>query len=172
MNGGRVVWPASVKAHAPVRADGEGEVILSDGIHLGFHGAPRIGSGEILLQARDKEAKILIGAGTATSNNVSMIAMESIRLGKDCRIGDMTMILDCDFHEVDPVTRNEGPGTTAPVALGDNVWIGSRVIILKGVTIGDNSVIAAGSVVTKSIPANTVAAGIPAKVIRELDPGK
>ena len=127
-----------------------------------------MGSGEILLQARRRTAKIVIGSGTATSNNVSIIAMESIEIGSHCRIGDMTSIMDCDFHEVSPLTRDESPGVVAPVRLGDHVWIGSRVIILKGVTIGNNSVIGAGSVVTRSIPADSLAAGIPARVIRVL----
>jgi acetyltransferase-like isoleucine patch superfamily enzyme len=157
-----------VKADVPVRIDGNGTVIFGEGVHLGYHEAPRMGSGEILVQARRRTAKIVIGSGTATSNNVSIIAMESIEIGTDCRIGDMTSIIDCDFHEVSPLTRDEGSGAVAPVRLGDHVWIGSRVIILKGVTIGNNSVIGAGSVVTRSIPADSLAAGVPARVIRDL----
>jgi maltose O-acetyltransferase len=60
-------------------------------------------------------------------------------------------------------------GTIKPVSIGNNVWIGSRVMILKGASIGDNSVIAAMSVVTSAIPANCVAAGVPAKVIRKIE---
>jgi len=165
---GQLSWPRNTKTDAPVRIDGNGAVILGENVHLGYYDAPRMGSGEILLQARQQISKIVIGSGTATSNNVSIIAMESIEIGINCRIGDMTLILDCDFHEVNPLTRDESAGPSAPVRLGDHVWIGSRVIILKGVTIGDNSVIAAGAVVSRSIPANSLAAGVPARVVREL----
>lgn len=166
--GGKLSCPTNVAIAAPVRVDGGGSVSLGENVHLGYYEAPRIGSGEILIQARQRTAQISVGQGTATSNNVSIIAMESIAIGRNCRIGDMALIIDCDFHNVDPATRDESAGSCAPVVLGDNVWIGSRAIILKGVTIGNNSVIAAGAVVARSIPANSVAAGIPARVIRDL----
>jgi len=73
------------------------------------------------------------------------------------------MIMDTDWHWNDPRT-----GPNAPVEIGDNVWLGINVTVTKGVTIGENTLVAAGSIVTKSLPANVVAAGIPAKVIREL----
>lgn len=166
--GARLSWPSTVAADAPVRVDGGGSVVLEDNVHLGYYEAPRIGSGEILLQARSPAASISVGAGTTTSNNVSIIAMDSVGIGRDCRIGDMTLIIDCDFHEVDPDSRDKSAGACAPVTIGDNVWLGSRVIVLKGVTIGNNSVIAAGSIVTKPLPANSLAAGVPARVIRDL----
>jgi maltose O-acetyltransferase len=95
--------------------------------------------------------------------------MKSVVIGVGCQIGDLVTIFDCDFHEVTPSTRNQSPGEIAPVVIGANVWLGSRVIVLKGVKIGDNTVVAAGSVVTKSLPSNVIAAGVPAKVIREID---
>jgi len=168
LEGGQLLWPMTVRTDVPVRIDGSGSVVLGEGVQLGYSKAPRIGSGEILLQARGRASTILIGPGTATSNNVSIISTESIEIGRECRIGDMTLIMDCDFHEVNPLTRNDSSGQSAPVVLADRVWIGSRAIVLKGVTIGENSVIAAGSVVTRSIPANSLAAGVPARVIREL----
>jgi maltose O-acetyltransferase len=130
--------------------------------------APRFGSGEILLQPRNPDSIIAIGAETIFSNNVSVVAMESIRIGSKCRIGDFVQIFDCDFHEVDPARRDSGVGRINPVALGNNVWLGSRVIVLRGVSIGDNSVVGAGSVVTHSIPSNSLAVGVPAKVVRTL----
>jgi maltose O-acetyltransferase len=83
-------------------------------------------------------------------------------------IGDQVTILDCDFHEISPITRMNGVGPIEPVVIGDNVWLGSRVMVLKGVTIGENSVVAAMSVVTKSIPPNSIAVGNPARVIRSI----
>lgn len=69
-------------------------------------------------------------------------------------------------HDIDPDKRHLLH--PAPIHIGSNVWIGAGVVITKGVTIGDNSIIAAGAVVTRDIPANVIAAGVPAKVIKEI----
>ncbi len=122
----------------------------------------------VRLQARRKDARILIGAGTHFSNNVQVIAASSVTIGKMCLIGDGTLIFDSDFHNMSIEGRHHQAGATEPVVLEDNVFIGSRVVILKGVTIGKDSVIGAGSVVVSSIPSGVVAAGNPAKVIRPL----
>lgn len=167
--GGTVAWPRSVVAFAPLRIDGIGHVEIGGSVMLGYRPAPRIGYGEILLQARGHKSCISIGAHTAMSNNITIVCMESVQIGDGCQIGDMVSIMDCDFHEINPSTRNKSPGKISPVVIGSNVWLGGRVIVLKGVTIGDNSVIAAGSVVTRSLPANVIAGGIPAKVIRQID---
>lgn len=166
--GGTVNWPRSVMAAVPVRADGVGHVSIGEGVGLGYRPAPRIGSGEILIQARARGSRISIGARTLISNNLSIIAMKSVEIGGRCQIGDLVSIFDCDFHEIEPTARLGSHGSIEPVVIGTNVWLGSRVMILKGVSIGENTVVAAGSVVTKSLPANVVAAGIPAKVIREI----
>ena len=165
---GTLDWPNSTAAAVPVRVDGAGHVSLGERVILGFRPAPCIGSGEILLQARGRDSRISIGARSATNNNVSIVAMQSITIGEDCRIGDLVTILDCDFHEINPATRGRSPGKTSPIKIGSNVWLGSRVMVLKGVTIGDNTVVAAASVVTKSLPPNIVAAGIPAVPVRKL----
>jgi len=108
---------------------------------------------------------ISIGAGTVTSNNVSIVARERIEIGANCLIGDMVTIIDSDFHNISPTKRHEGSGPTEAVIIHDNVWLGSRVQVLKGVTLGEGCVIAAGAIVTSDIPANVIAGGIPAKVI-------
>ena len=71
-------------------------------------------------------------------------------------------------HAIDPVERVKGACYAKPVTIGDNVWFGANVTVNQGVTIGDNTVIGSGSVVTKDLPANVVAAGVPCKVIREI----
>ncbi|WP_390622509.1 DapH/DapD/GlmU-related protein [Candidatus Laterigemmans baculatus] len=94
--------------------------------------------------------------------------MDSVVLGSRCLVGDLVSIFDCDFHELNPVGRHISPGKISPVSIGDNVWLGSRVIVLKGVTIGDDTVVAAGAVVASSLPAGVLAAGVPAKILRTL----
>lgn len=97
----------------------------------------------------------------ATTDQLPLWATASVRLR-------VHLIMDSDFHDLDPATRHSGTGGALPVQIGNNVWLGSRVIVQKGVSIGDNSVIAAGAVVTRPVPANVVAGGNPARVIREL----
>lgn len=105
-------------------------------------------------------------------SGVTIYARESIKIGAKCLIGANTKILDNDFHPVDANIRRETPGQfipSAPVVIGENVFIGCNSLILKGAQIGYNSVIGAGSVVTGKIPANCIAAGNPARVIKSLD---
>ena len=71
-------------------------------------------------------------------------------------------------HAVDPEQRKAGMEVAKPVTIGNNVWLGANVTVLAGVSIGDNAVIGAGSVVTRSIPANVVAVGVPCRVLREI----
>jgi len=127
------------------------------------------GNGAILIQPRSPASKIEIGSKNCFSNNVTIVANQQITIGDACQIGDQVTIYDCDFHEIPPSSRNASAGSTKPVYIGNNVWLGSRVMILKGVSIGDNSVIGAMSLVTKSIPANCVATGIPAKIVRSIE---
>ena len=84
----------------------------------------------------------------------------SISIGKNTHIAEQVIIMDTDSHQL------EGSVKTAPIVIGDNVWIGVRCTILKGVYIGDGAVVAAGSVVTKSVPARALVGGVPAKVLR------
>ena len=155
--------------NVPVLGEGKGTVIIGNRNMFGYRLAPCLGTGAILLQARHPDATITIGDANAFSNNVAIVANEQVVVRDGCQIGDQVAIYDCDSHEISPTNRNDSPGPTRPVVIGSNVWLGSRVMVLKGVTIGDNSVIGAMSVVTKSIPANSIAAGNPAKVIRSIE---
>lgn len=95
---------------------------------------------------------------------------ESAWIGNNVKIGGCVLITDTDAHPMDYMARrssNEGT-KSAPVVIEDDVWVGAHCIILKGVTIGARSIIGAGSVVTKNIPADCVAAGNPCKVIKSL----
>jgi acetyltransferase-like isoleucine patch superfamily enzyme len=103
-----------------------------------------------------------IGNGTYLNRNTLVVAHKRVEIGRDCRIAWDVVIMDTDLHEIPGrVLEND------PVIIGEKVWIGCRCIILKGVHIGTGAIIAAGSVVTKDIPAHSIAAGVPARVIRK-----
>lgn len=95
--------------------------------------------------------------------NTKIRCGNSIKIGKGVAISHDVTIMDSDFHFLE----YEGYRQSEPVVIGNHVWIGSRAMILKGVKIGDGAVIGAGSIVTRSIPPNCIAAGNPARVIRE-----
>ena len=110
--------------------------------------------------------KIRIGAFTYINRNTFLDATESLIIGRECGIGPGCYITDHD-HGTDIEKAPLGQSMISkPTKIGDRVWIGANVTVLKGVTIGDNAVIGAGSVVTKDIPENAIAVGVPAKVIR------
>jgi acetyltransferase-like isoleucine patch superfamily enzyme len=117
-------------------------------------------------------------------NGALVMAEERIEIGSHCLISWNVGIADSDFHPLEPAQRiidahalapffTDRPPRpklrTAPVIISDNVWIGMNAVILKGVTIGENSVVAAGAVVTKSVPPNVVVAGNPAVVTKQLE---
>jgi acetyltransferase-like isoleucine patch superfamily enzyme len=117
---------------------------------------------------RQGQGLIDIGDYCLIAPGVEITAAQSIRIGANTMIAAECSINDCDWHGL--YNRTRPFRCSQPVTLGDNVWLGARVIVCKGVTIGDNSVIGAGSVVTSDIPANVVAAGNPARVVKELNP--
>ena len=88
-----------------------------------------------------------------------------IEIGDDCLIG-LQVVFATINHDLNPEKR--GNMKVAPIKIGNRVWIGAHATILAGVTVGDNSIVAAGAVVTKDVPANTVVGGVPAKTIRSL----
>ncbi len=111
--------------------------------------------------------KLEIGSGTYINYGCSIGALQLIRIGKHCNIGSHVIMMDNDFHRIEPERRTELP-PSAPIVLEDNVWLGVRAIILRGVTVGEGSVVAAGSVVSRDVPPRTLVGGIPARTIRQL----
>jgi acetyltransferase-like isoleucine patch superfamily enzyme len=115
-----------------------------------------------------KEAVIDIGDGCTIQGSIIHCNC-AVTIGANTQFAPGVILCDNDSHA--PVlsgeARNERP-PEAPIKLGKNVWLGMRTIVLKGVTIGDNTIVAAGSIVTRDLPANVLAAGIPAVPIREL----
>lgn len=119
--------------------------------------------------ARHLGAEVKIGNNVGISGT-TIYARKSITIGDDTIIGGNVKILDNDFHPVDPACRNpEIPEKigAAPIVIGKNCFIGCNSLILKGVHIGDNAVVGAGSVVSKDVPANCVVAGNPAVIVKE-----
>lgn len=110
---------------------------------------------------------VSIGSGTYANMNLTLIDDWKITIGKNVLIGP-NVTLCTTGHPIDPAHRQDGM-YSFPITIGDNVWLGGNVMVLPGVTIGENSVIGAGSVVTKDIPANVVAFGSPCKVYREIN---
>lgn len=108
-----------------------------------------------------------IGDGTFVNRNAFFMDEALITIGKNCFIGPNVGLYTAN-HPLIAEERNTGIETALPISIGDNVWLGGNVSVVPGVVIGERSVIGAGSVVTKNIPANVVAAGNPCRVIREI----
>lgn len=109
---------------------------------------------------------VSIGSGTYANMNLTLIDDWKITIGKNVLIGP-NVTLCTTGHPIHPAHRMDGM-YSFPIEIGDNVWIGGNVMVLPGVTVGENSVIGAGSIVTKDIPANVVAVGSPCRVLREI----
>jgi len=114
-----------------------------------------------------KNSKITIG-GNSILRGSTVWASEEISIGKNFVSAPYAWIVDHDAHGILPEQRSTRYSKSAPIKIGDNVWLGYRVLVLKGATIGDNCVIAAGAIVTGDIPANSVAAGVPARVVKKV----
>lgn len=115
-------------------------------------------------------ATLELGSGYINTH-VSIDCFDKIKIGHNVAIAKGVTIRDSDNHQIvsqtiDQQSPEKNPVTHSPIIIGDHVWIGINSLILAGVTIGDNAVIAAGSVVTKDVPANTLVGGVPAKTLK------
>lgn len=138
----------------------QGELIIGEKVRLNGTITPI----ELAVAA---QGLLEIGDNTFINYGVSIGALQLVRIGPNCNIGPYVNIIDNEFHRLEPHRRFEKP-ESRPVVLEENVWLGMRVIVLPGVTIGKDSVVGAGSVVTKDIPPGCIAAGVPAKIIKTL----
>lgn len=146
----------------------EGTISIGNRVTINSHliADPIGGQPKTIIVAR-KNAKILIGNRVGISNT-AFYSREEITVGDDAVIGAGCKIYDNDFHSIVADYRLDGNShvKSAPVHIGNRTFIGGHTIILKGVTIGEGAVVAAGSVVTKSIPRNEIWGGNPAKFIK------
>ncbi len=119
---------------------------------------------------RVHEGEVSIGAKSVLGEEITIYAYQNISIGRECLIADRCMLIDFDHGaaEVERPVRMQGI-YKRDVAIGHNVWIGYASSILRGARVGDNSIIGTASVVTRDIPANAVAAGAPARIVRMRD---
>ena len=124
-------------------------------------------------KVRAHEGEVVIGPKTVIGQECTISAYKHVSIGEQCIIADRVMLIDFDHGmvEVDRPIRAQGI-YKRDVRVGNNVWIGYGACFLRGVTVGDNSVVGTNAVVAKDIPANAVAGGVPAKVIRMRDTPK
>lgn len=147
---------------------GKGKVTLGRKSKFGYKLGGFHKGGSIELQARSKEANIIIGNNVATNNNVFICSERSIKIEDDVLIGQNVTIMDFEAHGVQPSMRRNNV-VKGDIVIGTNVWIGNNVIILKDTVLGENLIVAAGAVVSGVFPSNVIIGGVPAKIIKKLN---
>ena len=149
-------------------------VVYGPNIHLGKNcvivGADGFRTTLTTVSYNGHQGSIKIGDNVLIMNGVRVSSASEIVIGDDCMLANFCYIMDADWHDI--YDRTSSPGKTAPVILERGVWVGDSAIICKGVRIGENSIIGAGSVVRKDVPPNCVVIGNPARVVKKLDPAR
>lgn len=107
------------------------------------------------------------GKNVYANFNLTLVDDNDIYIGDNTMLGP-NVVISAAGHPVEPELRSRGAQFNIPVHIGKNCWLGAGVIVLPGITIGDNTVVGAGSVVTKDLPANVVAVGNPCRILREI----
>ncbi|MEE4356162.1 MAG: acyltransferase [Desulfococcaceae bacterium] len=160
---------------------GKGAVFMKPWHTEIFGAGVRIGDYPTVIAAPDRKVRFAVWSAINESGNihvgnycllcpgVRIGAAKAVNIADNCMIASGAYITDSDWHDI---YNRISMGTPEPVHIEENVWIGDQAIICKGVRIGKNSVIGAGSVVTRNIPRDTVAAGNPARVLKNLDPNE
>jgi maltose O-acetyltransferase len=150
--------PLTVRLRGRARVENRGTITLGERV--------RIDGRTVLVELVAHEgARLSIGTSTFINYGVSISAHDGVTIGDNCQVGNYTLIMDNDYHDAVDRTRI---GESRPIVIEDDVWIGARVTILKGVRIGAGSMIGAGAVVTRDVPPRSFAAGVPARVVRAL----
>ena len=162
----RLLTPAGWRwrTHGPVFFGNRLELQVARGGRIEFGRFAWIGHGS---KIRCHEGVVEIGAKTVMGQECTISAYRRVRIGEQCVIADRAMFIDFDHGvvEVERPIRLQGI-YKRDVEVGSNVWIGYGACILRGVQVGDNSIVGTNAVVTKDVPANAIVAGIPARIIR------
>jgi acetyltransferase-like isoleucine patch superfamily enzyme len=154
---GRARVPLSVRLFGRIYLKAGGNVEFGNGVCL-------VGNVVPIEIVSHKGSTISIGDHTFMNYGISITAHQQVKIGRHCLLGHHLLILDRNEHGL----KQGEVSPAAPVMIEDNVWIGAHTIILPGVRIGYNAAIGAGSVVTRDIPANCLAVGNPARVLRHI----
>jgi acetyltransferase-like isoleucine patch superfamily enzyme len=109
------------------------------------------------------DGRLEIGDDVFINYGSSIVASSHVRIGNGCLIGTHVMVMDCDFHRVEDKSWDTAG---EPIVIEDRVWLGNRSMVLKGVRVGHDAVVAAGSVVTHDVEPRTLVAGVPARLVR------
>jgi len=157
---GKARLPLSVRLTGRIRLRGDGDVEFGQGVCL-------VGDVVPIEFVSYKGSRISIGDHTFINYGSSISAYKQVKIGRHCLLGHHLLIVDRNEHGTE---QREVAPPAAPVIIEDHVWIGSHAIILPGVCIGRHAAIGAGSVVTRDIPANCLAVGNPARVVRRFVP--
>lgn len=161
----------NIRVYSPVSLKGLDHISVGDNVKL---------DNGIILEAWDfhnnqkYQPKINIGSNVSLGKNCHVGAINEIEIAEGTLIGSSVLIIDHnhglnDYSDLNTPPNKRALSSNGPIHIGKNVWIGEKVSILSGVEIGNNSIIGANSVVTKSIPENCIACGIPARIIKKLD---
>lgn len=140
------------------KIEGNGNIVIGNYVKIWSH----IGKTQLSV---GKGAALSIGDHTFINTGVIISVRGQVSIGQHCQIANQVIIMDNDFHGVEDRDKPELP---QPIIIEDNVWLATRCMILKGVTIGKGAVVAAGAVVTKDVPPYTLVGGVPAKIIRAI----
>jgi maltose O-acetyltransferase len=154
--------------YIPLLLKGDGKISFGNNVQNGVKAAHFYYSTYNYILAMYDNSEVVIGNNVVLANGASIQATSKITLEDNVMIGINCFLVDTDGHDLDPEKRMNGEVKSAPITIKRNAIIYYNSVVFKGVTIGENSVIGACSVVTKDIPANVFAAGCPAKVIRNL----
>jgi acetyltransferase-like isoleucine patch superfamily enzyme len=152
-----------------IYCQGDGEINIGKSCSFGEKLGGRFKNGYIELQTRTSKASIIINDDVHINNNLFISCKNKIEIGARTLIGERVTIYDYEAHGILPNLRRNNNGNTGKVKIGENCWIGNNVIILKNSNIGDNTIVAAGAVVSGNFPENVIIGGIPATVKKKLN---
>ncbi|WP_163516598.1 acyltransferase [Gelidibacter japonicus] len=156
------------RAVQPVVIKGKGQVVFGQNVQFGVVNSPMFYNTYAYIEARTENSSISFGHNVSINNQFTVVSELGVAIHDDVLIGLNCAIYDSNFHDLDQTNRKNTDPNPEKVIIERNVFIGNNVTILKGVTIGENSVVAAGAMVLQSFPANVVIGGSPAKILKDL----